>query len=279
MYCRWQTPLWKIIPWLIFFGAIDVAFLGANLQKIVNGGWFPLSVSFVLTVFMMIWYHGQGLLAQALHEEALSDEDVTLALKDSLAVRVSGTGLFFSPDGGSIPPAVTQLINRLHTLPERTVFVYVRFVNAPFVRPNEGLFTSLEFETKAKGVYKATANFGYAQEDIDATIIAKDILSELQRIESDYVSPGGLVPEEGKELKAFDAPVLQAKKLTGSEISYFTSRDSIAAKKIHDNRVLQWWHRFIVSLYMVLARNAPDFATFYHIPENELIEVGTRYLV
>jgi len=176
---------------------------------------------------------------------------------------------------------VTQLIHRLHTLPERAIFVYVRFVDAPFVRPNEGLLTSLEVETKAKGVYKAVATFGYAQEEIDATVIAKDILTEIQRIESDYTITGGTVSmdAEGKEIKSFDSPLMKAKVLTGSEISYFTSRDFLASKQQYPNVVRQWFHDFFVNAYMILARNAPDLATFYNIPENELIEVGTRYLV
>jgi KUP system potassium uptake protein len=278
MYYRWKTAIWKIIIWFLIFGAIDVAFLGANLNKVANGGWFPLFVSAVLTITMLFWHNGQNLLTKALRDEALSDDDVTVALKDSLAVRVSGIGLFFSPDGGTIPPAVTQLINRLHTLPERTVFVYVRFVDAPFVRPNEGLFTSLELEPKAKGVFKAIATFGYAQEEVDATVIAKDILKEIERLESDDI--GVFTPAaEGKELKSFDIPLVKSKNLTGTEISYFTSRDTIASKKQYEHVVFQLFHDFLVGAYMVLARNAPDYATYYNIPENELIEVGTRYLV
>jgi KUP system potassium uptake protein len=275
-YYRWKKPIRQILPFLIIFGVIDVVFLAANLQKIEYGGWFPLTVSFILTMIMIFWNNGQELLSKALRDHCLSDEDVTTALKDALAVRVSGTGLFFTPDGGGIPAAITQLIRRLHILPERVVFVYIRAVDAPFVRPNEGLRTSLETQMKAKGVYKAIATFGYAQEHIEATIIAKDIITEIQRIEQTSVD----VFREKKELPAFDIPLVKSKLATEGEIIYFTSRDSIASRKEYSgNPVRQFIHDLFVAAYTVLSRNAPDMATYYQIPENELIEIGTRYLV
>jgi len=72
--------------------------VGANLTTIAAGGWFPIVVSFTLTIIMVFWSNGQDLLNKALRDESLSDEDVTSALKDVLAARVSGTGLFFTPE-------------------------------------------------------------------------------------------------------------------------------------------------------------------------------------
>ncbi len=47
-----------VIPFLV----VDVAFLGANLLKIVHGGWLPLVIGALLVVVMITWRRGSRIL-------------------------------------------------------------------------------------------------------------------------------------------------------------------------------------------------------------------------
>jgi len=55
-------------------------------------------------------------------------------------------------------------------------------------------------------------------------------------------------------------------------VTYFVGRDSVVAKK-GSGRL----HRFLVRSYNFLAQNSRDFASFYHIPPNDLIELGYKF--
>src|SRR5260370_24908197 len=56
-------PLWQLIPVFTLFLAVDLSFFGANLLKIEEGGWFPLTIGGVLFTVMMTWWGGRRLLA------------------------------------------------------------------------------------------------------------------------------------------------------------------------------------------------------------------------
>ena len=45
------------------FRVVDLGFLGANLFKIPDGGWFPLIVGGVVFRLMTTWHTGRRLLA------------------------------------------------------------------------------------------------------------------------------------------------------------------------------------------------------------------------
>ena len=62
--------IWKVWRWsplaaaalMLPFFVIDLTFLGANLLKVVEGGWVPLALGGVLMVMMYTWRRGSRLL-------------------------------------------------------------------------------------------------------------------------------------------------------------------------------------------------------------------------
>ncbi|MDT7573870.1 MAG: system potassium uptake protein, partial [Pseudonocardiales bacterium] len=44
----WHTSLWVVVPGAAAFLVVDLAFFGANLPKVVHGGWFPLTLALVV---------------------------------------------------------------------------------------------------------------------------------------------------------------------------------------------------------------------------------------
>src|SRR6185437_14651024 len=58
---RW--PLWLLIPLFGLFAIVDLSFFGANLLKVVEGGWFPLIVASLVFSIMGTWWRGRRLLA------------------------------------------------------------------------------------------------------------------------------------------------------------------------------------------------------------------------
>ena len=42
LFSLWKWPAWAAVPMLALFFVVDMAYLGANLMKVPEGGWFPL---------------------------------------------------------------------------------------------------------------------------------------------------------------------------------------------------------------------------------------------
>jgi KUP system potassium uptake protein len=67
---RW-SPLWTGVLVTLFL-IVDSAFLGANLLKIPQGGWFPLVVGSTLFFMMSTWRRGREILADCLQKRSIS---------------------------------------------------------------------------------------------------------------------------------------------------------------------------------------------------------------
>ena len=55
---RWHWPLLAAVPVIAVFGTVDCGFLAANSLKIVEGGWFPLTVGGGIALLMWCWRRG-----------------------------------------------------------------------------------------------------------------------------------------------------------------------------------------------------------------------------
>ena len=60
----WRRPLWQVVAGATAFLVVDLAFFAANVPKIVHGGWFPLTIAFVIFVVLMTWQRGRELLTR-----------------------------------------------------------------------------------------------------------------------------------------------------------------------------------------------------------------------
>src|SRR3982074_1796238 len=56
---HWQWSIWRAGALTAFFLIIDLAFFGANLLKILQGGWVPLAIGLGIFVLMTTWQRGR----------------------------------------------------------------------------------------------------------------------------------------------------------------------------------------------------------------------------
>jgi KUP system potassium uptake protein len=125
-------------PWLAamlfgFFLTIDLAFFGANLLKIEQGGWFPVVVGTVCYVAMSSWLSGRRFLVA---ERARSSMPLDLFLKNlkpTTCGRVPGTAVFMTGDVNSVPTALLHNLKHNKVLHERVVLMNVRTEDIPHV--------------------------------------------------------------------------------------------------------------------------------------------------
>lgn len=164
---RWRWPLGIAAGVSAFFLVIDLAFFGANLVKIPQGGWFPLVVALIVFTVLTTWKRGRNILAQRMSEASTPFTDFLLELRKSAPTRVVGTVVYMSGNPSTTPPALVTNLKHNHALHERVLFVAVKTGEVPRVKPGRrAKVTHLE-----DGFYQVVLHYGFMEEaDVPAEL-------------------------------------------------------------------------------------------------------------
>ena len=130
---RWRWSLPKALAVTVPLFLVDLAFLGANIPKIPDGGWFPLLVGVVLVVQMTTWRRGRAIVARTLRRAQRSTDEVVDEAVAEGAGRVPGTAVYMFKEPGCAPPALISNLRHNRVLHETTVVLSVVASEAPRV--------------------------------------------------------------------------------------------------------------------------------------------------
>jgi len=153
---QWHWKLWIVVPVFGILALIDLAFLGANALKIVEGGWLPLAIAVGVFVVMDTWRLGRRTHLDKIREGSLPI-DLLLDRTEKMSQRVAGTAIFMSIRGDVAPGALLHSIKHYKVLHERVVLMTVLFENTPFVSPRN----RVEVQKLGKGFFEVKLHFGF----------------------------------------------------------------------------------------------------------------------
>ena len=158
----WRKPTWMVAAGALVFGTVDLAFLGANVPKIVHGAWFPLSVGLIVFVILNTWKRGAEALraAREAKEGALSDFVGEVHAMDPPVARVPGTAVYLNARRETTPLALQASLRLYRALHETVVIISIESTREPHVRDEERLTVdALGFEDD--GICHLTARVGF----------------------------------------------------------------------------------------------------------------------
>jgi KUP system potassium uptake protein len=141
------------------FLVIDLAFFGANMFKISEGGWFPLVVAAVIWLLMSTWARGRVLIRRRMREETGPAERLLEQLGSGELPRVAGTAVFLTHESEDIPPILRHHLKHNRALHETVLLVTLRTSNVPRVPFRD----RLEAEELGQGIYRVIAHYGFMQ--------------------------------------------------------------------------------------------------------------------
>jgi KUP system potassium uptake protein len=143
------------------FLLVDCAYFASNITKILDGGWFPLTVAAVLFTVLTTWATGRRLMRERLNETALP-LPVFVKSAASSAHRVRGTAVFLSASSDNIPSALLHNLKHNQVIHQRVLILTVEVAEVPYV----GLGQRLEAEAAGEGFYRVVLHYGF-MEDVD----------------------------------------------------------------------------------------------------------------
>jgi KUP system potassium uptake protein len=138
---------------------VDLAFFGATLTKLFEGGWVPLAIGAGLVVVMTTWRAGRVELARFFAESTLP---VGLFLDDvrrTGLLRVPGTAVFMTSNADGIPPVLLHHVKHNKMLHEQVVLLSITTEQVPTVPFGK----NFEVEEIGEGFYRVTARYGFMQ--------------------------------------------------------------------------------------------------------------------
>jgi KUP system potassium uptake protein len=159
LFSLWKWRPWVAIPLLAVFFMVDIAYFGANLTKVPDGGWFPLLIGLIAFTFLTTWARGRKLMIDSMREAAMPVEIFVKSAANS-ATRVPGTAVFMTTAPDGVPHALLHNLKHNKVLHERVMLLTVRIEDMPYVE-EDGRFNLSDL---GSGFYRLILRFGFMEE-------------------------------------------------------------------------------------------------------------------
>jgi KUP system potassium uptake protein len=155
----WNWPRWKAGLLIGAFFAVDMAYLGANLLKVPDGGYFPLLIGLGIFTMLTTWSRGRALMRERLRESAMPVK-VFVSSAATSASRVPGTAVFMTSAADGVPHALLHNLKHNKVIHDRVILLTVKISNAPFVE--EGI--RVKTEDLGHGFHRVIMKYGFMEE-------------------------------------------------------------------------------------------------------------------
>ncbi len=157
-----MIKLWKWSKLVVFFVItffliIDLSFWGANLLKVLQGGWVPLTMGAVIYFLMTTWHNGRKNLLNKIHEQTLSIENFVTEFLSIRMIAIPGTAIYMSSSSTGTPPPLIKNITHNRLLHKQVVILTIKFHKVPHIRLEE----RIQIEQPTEGFYRVIANYGF----------------------------------------------------------------------------------------------------------------------
>ena len=146
---------------------VDAAFLGANLVKVLDGGWVPLALGTFVYGLMVIWRAGASAVQRQRRAQEVRDSDVLTLLTAGHIPRVAGTAAFLARSDVAAPPILLWHLKNNRALREAVFIIDVDTAAVPYV----AVGNHVEIHEVAPRVWRARVQFGFMERpDIPALL-------------------------------------------------------------------------------------------------------------
>lgn len=221
------------------FMLIDLLLVLACSLKIMQGGWFPLALGGALFLVMATWLKGREQLHSLLREDALPIQQFLdqLSREPGRVHTASRIAVYPTPLPEATPSALLHNLKHYQVVHERNILVTVLIKEVPRIPAQE----QVHVEALAHGFWRVRIEYGFKDEPNVPDALGRCARFDLQ----------------------FD-PYMA---------SYFLSKELVVPTRPRSRMGMSRWR---LALFTTLARNGGGAADYFRLPDNCVIELGTR---
>jgi len=136
---RWGWSLPLSLAVIVPFLAIDLVFFGANILRVVEGGWMPLALGALILVVIRTWVRGRRIVAEYERDNAVPLADMAASLARRPPRRVMGTAVYLTAHNQLTPNALLHNLKHNHALHRHNLVTTVKVLQKPYADPAERL--------------------------------------------------------------------------------------------------------------------------------------------
>jgi KUP system potassium uptake protein len=159
----WHWSRARLITIGVLFGAVELAYFGANVTKIASGGWLPLCIALAISTVMLTWQTGRQIVTRRRQAMEGPLQDFVDDMQVRELVRVPGTAVFPHPTKETTPLALRANVEANHVLHEHVVLVSVRVENVPYISEAQRV-TIDQLVHRNDGIVHLELRFGFQDE-------------------------------------------------------------------------------------------------------------------
>jgi KUP system potassium uptake protein len=233
----WRWSLAATAALILPFLAIDLIFLGANLMKVLEGGYVPLLIAAAIVMVMWTWVRGTAMLTVKDRQTEIPLEDLVTRLAKHPPATIPGTAVFLTAHPEFAPVALMHSLKHFKSLHEKNVILTIVTAEVPRVDNADRVSIAEVAGTDGRFIL-VSMRFGYMEEPN---------------------VPQGLALCRRLGWK-FDIMAT----------SFLVSRRSLRLAASSD---MPAWQR---RLFLFLARNGAGATDYFRIPAGRVVEIGTQ---
>ena len=155
----WKWPVWKAAAMMAPLLLIEQTFLTANLLKIPEGGWLPLTIAAMLGLAVFTWVRGTKSLTRATRKDEAELDWLVRKIDAKPPHRVPGTAVFLTADPTSAPTSLMHNLKHNRVLHERNIILTIKTEDVPRVPRHE----RIEIDSGCGTFIRVTARYGFME--------------------------------------------------------------------------------------------------------------------
>lgn len=242
---KWRWNPLILILMFSFFGLIDLAFLGANIQKFKTGGWVPVTFALVCAFIMYTWQSGMRYLRE---NYFMKKEELPKILKQldyqSINKLPGMTTIFITDIYDKSGGGLLHFLKANRVLPEHILIVNYTVENIPYVTSDN------RFEVKClkPKICELTLHYGF----MDTVSI-----------------PQALYNASDRDILPFPVNV--------EATTYLIEIPNVVASPKKKTMTFYWQEK--VFAFLIRNYSANLNIEFYQLPFNKTVALGTYYII
>jgi KUP system potassium uptake protein len=133
----WRWNMVKSIAFIAPFLILDIIFFGANILRVVDGGWVPLAIGGGIGMIIWIWVRGKKIIASQEAEGSVSMDSLAALLSQNPPQRVSGTAVYLTANPETVPGALVHNLKHNKVLHKQNLVTTIKTASIPHVPDGE----------------------------------------------------------------------------------------------------------------------------------------------
>ncbi|XP_074278844.1 putative potassium transporter 17 [Silene latifolia] len=255
MIIIWKTSPLLVFPFFFTFFTMESIYVSAVITKLLEGGWIPFVISFILAFIMFGWYYGRQRKMDYEMSHKIDIDGLRALISDSRVHRVPGICFFYTNTLDGFTPVLGHYLNNTKSLQKVVIFTTLRYLLIPRVAPDERIHIT---RYGLPGIYGCTIHYGYADSlKFEGENFADQVYDRLEAYLREFS-----VEEDNLELE-------EAKKAGEVHVRGKT--------RFHMGQNSSWFDRSMLAFYEVMHSNCRSSLPALDVPLPQHMEVGMLY--